>query len=356
MALTATATLRVREDIVHVLGLGKSRRGDYYSCVNTFHRENLFFAVHHTKTANLVNLEADLSKYISFPSSHGMPLSRLGGAAVRAAFTGLGGGPSGHPAARAATAATARAAGGQGTGTSGTPRHHFITNSTSAQVGAKTGFNANANIRCPMCDVTLSYPHGSSPDMVVGAHLDAGCGTSPEPAEGGQVGSAEMRGGGASSSRGEVPAWARGNGASHSGQVRSIKDDDDVPLSQLTPAKRSRQIPSQLLGRPGTAIADTITISDSDESSDEDEIHIIDEKRNFEVEQGANDESDDSAPLIQGAADVCGGGMMPVDEELAALQMLEEEIARQRHGTFLLSCYDSCESAEILSLPTVFKL
>jgi len=45
----------------------------------------------------------------------------------------------------------------------------------------------------------------------------------------------------------------------------------------------------------------------------------------------------DADPLIdEHAGDYVGD--MPVDEELAALQMLEDEIARQRHGQCLVKC------------------
>jgi len=172
MALTATATMRVRKDIVQVLGLGKSRGGDFHACTNTFHRENLYFAVHHTKTANLVNLEADLAKYLSFPASHrrsvgfqssGAPL--FAGPAVISSESLRGCTVLGGPAARAAAAAHSRAVGGRSTGDAGALEKCWgkitkksTTSSKKVPSHDTTDFPSTLYIKCPLCDADLMYP------------------------------------------------------------------------------------------------------------------------------------------------------------------------------------------------------
>ena len=137
MALTATATMRVRQDIVGVLGLGKSRGGEYHACVNTFHRSNLYFAVQHTQTANCVHLLRDLAKYIAFPSSREL---------------------------QAAGAPNKR--GVQGGSHALRDCWERISKMAQPDSAAKNIANpvASASVACPVCGVALKYPNGSSPD------------------------------------------------------------------------------------------------------------------------------------------------------------------------------------------------
>lgn len=321
MALTATATMRVRKDIVQVLGLGKSRGGNYHACTNTFHRENLYFAVHHTKTANLVNLEADLAKYLSFPASHrralgfqssGAPL--FAGPALISSQSLRGCSVLGGPAVRAAAAANARAAGSRNTGESGTLAQCWSKKSKSAPTTSPsrdtTDFPATLSIKCPMCDADLMYPDGASPDMVVGAHLDTGCGTSSlatavSHAQGSIGG---LRGGGKSrrsSTKGKglycsTATCSTATSVPGAAAVNYIgsEDDDDVPIVQLTPGrKRARQTAAgEACLRQGAGATNTITISDdSKDSSDDDEIEIsgAQEGRRIKCEQGVAEDSDD---------------------------------------------------------------
>ena len=357
MALTATATIRVREDIVKVLGLGKKLGGDYHCCVNTFHRSNLYFAVHHTKTARLANLEKDLAKYLSFPSaSHSMgmdaQMERHGKGAPSASGRGkqpsaasffrvsadtcpttLGGGRPLQvgPAMRAA--ATAEALSTVKKGASAAVPSRVQATEIRVYPRIKT-------ITCPLCDMEITYPEGASPDAVIGAHLDSSCGTmSAVPVRNAGPSDVGLRGGGSS----------RSSDGHQLSSVLAVKqaieghDDDNTPLAHLAGKKRAR-LPADAhgsrvckLATPAAAASEAITISDSDDSSDSDEIEIVDADSHVDYKHHAPSNlhtqvapHGGSAPCIDVAAGNGGGETMPVDEELAALQMLDEEIARQR--------------------------
>jgi hypothetical protein len=163
MALTATATLRVRHDIVKVLGLGKSGMGKYHEQLNTFHRENLYFAVHHSRTKSLTSLEADLGKYLALPSSHSAPHKPK---------------PSEKIIINPSSLSTLKI---QGAIAREAQQAHEYSNkhpepSSQYQKTSETsGFPAVASIKCPLCETELQFPVGASPDQVVGAHLDAAC-------------------------------------------------------------------------------------------------------------------------------------------------------------------------------------
>ena len=83
---------------------------------------------------------------------------------------------------------------------------------------------------------------------------------------------------------------------------------------------------------PAAAALEAITISDSDESSDSDEIEIVDADSHVDYANSHTQVAPygGSAPCIDVATGNGGGETMPIDEELAALEMLDEEIARQR--------------------------
>jgi hypothetical protein len=222
MALTATATVRVRRDIVDVLGIGKANGGEYHECINSFRRDNLSFVVHHAKTVGLTNLEADLSRFLAFPSrdkSAPSSRSRVSGAAIP----------------------------------STTKLDRFWSKQSDSRQG---GLQTSAVIKCPVCARDL--PLNGLPDAVVGAHLDAGCHTgAPAAAE-------------ASSARGRSDAHA-------------IKDsaDDDVPLAKLArclPAKRAHgstclraEPPAVSMG----AVVDSITISSDSSENEGDDVEIV---------------------------------------------------------------------------------
>jgi len=138
--------------------------------------------------------------------------------------------------------------------------------------------------------------------MVVGAHLDAGCGTSSVPTSLSYVqdSSCGLRGGsGSSSSKGKVLISSATSGIKHVGS----EDDEDVPIAQLTGAnrKRSRQTAGGACARQGT---DTITISDdSDDSIGEDEIKITDAQQGLaqvKGERGVAELSDDDGGQLIG--------------------------------------------------------
>jgi len=138
--------------------------------------------------------------------------------------------------------------------------------------------------------------------MVVGAHLDAGCGTSSVPTSLSYVqdSSCGLRGGsGSSSSKGKGLISSATSGIKYVGS----EDDEDVPIAQLTGAnrKRSRQTVGGACARVGT---DTITISDdSDDSSGEDEIGITDAQEGLaqvKGERGVAELSDDDGGQLIG--------------------------------------------------------
>ena len=350
MALTATATMRVREDIVKVLGLGKKLGGDYHCCVNTFHRSNLYFAVHHTKTARLANLEKDLSKYLSLPSaSHSMGMDAQMERHGNGAPSGRGKQPSAAfffresadtcpktlrggrplqvgPAMRAHAAAQALSTVKKGASAAGPSR---------VQANEIRDYPRNKTITCPLCDMVITYPEGASPDAVIGAHLDSSCGTmSAVPVRNAGGSDVGLRGGDSSRS-------SEGHQLSSVLAVKqSIEsdDDDNTPLAHLAGKKRAR-LPEDTHGSrvckfatPAAAALEAITISDSDESSDSDEIEIVDADSHVDYANSHTQVAPygGSAPCIDVATGNGGGETMPIDEELAALEMLDEEIARQR--------------------------
>ena len=344
MALTATATMRVREDIVKLLGLGKHLAGDYHCCVNTFHRSNLYFAVHHTKMAGLANLERDLAKYIAFPSelrAQPSAASFFRGSAVASSRT-LGLRPvQAGPAMRAAAAAEARSTIRPGVrpshelGASAQSRTNMFKAAAGlsrVQAAEVTDYPRTKTLTCPMCNQEITYPEGASPDAVIGAHLDSSCGTiAGKPARDAGYSDVGLRGGGSS----------RNNEAEQSSCSLAAKEstdhdvDDDIALAHLAGMKRARppEVAPGLRGcsLPTPTSAEAITISDSDDSSDSDEIEIVDADASANCRQDAQDARDGaSAPCVGAAAGSCGAELMPVEEELAALEMLDEEIARQR--------------------------
>jgi hypothetical protein len=111
--------------------------------------------------------------------------------------------------------------------------------------------------------------------------------------------------------------------------------------------KKARRAASESEVRLISGVTDTITISDSSESSDEELVkpvqvggggvsrtgrvsYALGQTRSLKREQHAEaDEEADADCCVEDAAGGCGGDDLPMEEELEALRLLEEEIARQ---------------------------
>ena len=292
MALTATATVRVRLDIVEILGLGKSRGGDYHACVNTFHRHNLHFAVHNT---SLVNVESDLARYIAFPPVHaGRPSSRLPPSGCRAVRPGSVG------AERHLCAGQTLIDCWNNIPILPPPRAN--TNNSMLHLSSSAeAFPATRSVKCPLCSSALTFPDGTSPDMVVGAHLDAGCLAQSKQA--------------------------------------LVRDNEYEPFAQAlsTPAdKRPRpgghhpQSSANINAKKeaaccegAAAATDIISISDSDDSCDEHE-----REKSVIIHEPCNSEAVEER--VNHAECHDGSEHMSLEEECAAMEALEREIASQQ--------------------------
>lgn len=141
MAMTATATRRVRADISDSLFKSSPLGVQPYECINTFHRPNLMFSVHHSRTTRGHTILEDLAPFL--------PVQRA---------TSLQ-----NKAHRGSLDDFLRTS-----GATRLPRDR-------QGLGKRGGTRGTGSILCPMCGQRLSRIRGKSIDALVDNHIDGGC-------------------------------------------------------------------------------------------------------------------------------------------------------------------------------------